>query len=166
MQPPGPFFHGASSNDPRFASNPKPPGLHNESPPGPFLPVFQPGDFSYEEKTYEQGNYDTDAEEQGPPSQYLPVPVPTLNRLPISSPLALHALLDRFRLGYPFMNYMLLPRQYPTGTYTLSTDNFEHGRNQWHNSFGAPDGPIKQLDPFRDPRRLKYLGRPVQQLEY
>lgn len=164
VQPPGPFYHKAPSNDdPRFASNPKPPGLHYASPPGPFLPALQPGDFSYVEKTYEHGNYDTDSEEESPPSQYLPAPVPALNMMSVSSPLALNALLDRFRLGYPFMDYMLLARQHPTGTYTLSNDNYEHGRNQWHDSFGASNGPVKQLDSFRDPRRLKYFRRPVRQ---
>ncbi|XP_017264589.2 uncharacterized protein LOC108231809 isoform X2 [Kryptolebias marmoratus] len=162
VKPPGPFFHEAASpDDSKFASSPQPPGLHYVSPPVPFLPVFQPGDFSFEEKTYEHGNYDTESEEQTPPSQYLPVPVPALNRLPISSPLALRALLDRYRLGYPFVDYMLMTRPHPPGTYTLSTDSFEHGKNQWHNSIGAPDGPSKPLDPFRDPRSIKYLRRPV-----
>lgn len=132
------------------------------SPPGPFFPVLQPGDFSYEERTYEHGDHDSESEEKSPP-QYLPIAVPALNTLPIRSPLALQALLDRFRLGYPFVDYNLLGRRRRPGTYTLSTDDFEHGKNQWHDFLGTPDGTSKQLDPFRDPRSSKYLRRPVRQ---
>lgn len=132
------------------------------SPPGPFVPVLQPGDFSYEERTYEHGDHDSESEEKIP-LQYLPTAVPALNMLPISSPLALHALLNRFRLGYPFVDYNLLHRRRRPGTYIFSTDNLEHGKNHWHDFIGTPDGTSKQLDPFRDPMSSKYLRRPVPQ---
>ncbi|XP_013875181.1 trithorax group protein osa [Austrofundulus limnaeus] len=160
VQPPSPFLHRAPfPDDPRFASNPEPPGPHM-SPPGSFYPVLQPGDLTYEERTYEHGDHDSESEEKIPP-QYLPMAVPALNTLPIGSPLALHALLNRFRLGYPFVDYNLVSRRRRPGKYTLSTDNFEHGQNLRHDFLGTLDGTSTYSDPFRDPRSSKYFRRPV-----
>ncbi|MED6240016.1 hypothetical protein ATANTOWER_014668 [Ataeniobius toweri] len=98
---------------------------------------------------YEQGEYNSEFEDKGPPAQYFPVH--TLNEHAIGSPLALGILVDRLRLGYPLIEYMLLSRRYPPGTYTLSTNQLEHRKNQWQDShhIGHPyRSGHKQLETF------------------
>ncbi|KAF7231361.1 transcript variant X2 [Nothobranchius furzeri] len=149
--PPSTLHYGASSPDELgIASEFVPPGY--PYPPGPFFPHPQPGELSYEEKSFEQGNYNSESEEQGPPApplQYFPHPA--LSRLPIRSPLALGALLDQLQFGYPYIDYMLLNRKRPPGTYTFSTNTYKHGKNQRHDSIGdlgAPVGPREELGPW------------------
>lgn len=141
-----PTFSSKTSpaGEPRFVSE----SSSYQSAPGPF-PQFQPGDASYEERIYEQGDYDSESEDKGPPAHYLPV-LP-LNELNVGSPLALGILVDRFRNGYPLMEYLLLRRRYPPGTYTLSANQLDHRNNQWHDSrqFGDPyRSSHKQLETF------------------
>ncbi|MED6285150.1 hypothetical protein CHARACLAT_026376 [Characodon lateralis] len=146
VAPPTPFSgRGSSPGESSFVS--EIPGY--VSPPGPFSLLFQPGEAAYEEKMYEQGEYNSESEDKGPPAQYFPVH--TLNEHAIGSPLALGILVARLQLGYPLMEYMLLSKRYPPGTYTHSTNQLEHRKNQWRDShhIGHPyRSGHKQLEMF------------------
>ncbi|KAK5620620.1 hypothetical protein CRENBAI_021389 [Crenichthys baileyi] len=148
VDPPTPFSgRGSSPGESRFVSE----SPSYVSSPGLFPLLFQPGEAAYEEKTYEQGEYDSESEDEGPPAPAQYFPVHTLNEHAIGSPLALGILVDRLRLGYPLMEYMLLSRRYPPGTYRLSTNQLEHRKNQWQDSrhIGHPyRSSHKQLETF------------------
>ncbi|XP_014839868.1 PREDICTED: uncharacterized protein LOC106916235 [Poecilia mexicana] len=131
----------------------------NMSPPGPF-PMFQPGEASYKERTYEQGDYNSESEDRGPPPQYLPV-LP-LNEFAIDGPQARGTLVARFRQGCPLLEYVLLSMRYPPGMYTFSTDQLDHRRNQRHDG-GHVGDPYRcsQLETY--PNRKRHPLRSPQQ---
>lgn len=57
-----------SPDDLELVSEPEPPGFEYVSLPNPLLfPELQPGRLSFVEKVYEQGTYDSESSEKGPP---------------------------------------------------------------------------------------------------
>ncbi|XP_012724393.2 uncharacterized protein LOC105930640 [Fundulus heteroclitus] len=163
VAPPSPFSGRPSSPvEPSFVSE----GPGYVSPPGPFPLLFRPGETSYEEKMYEQGEYDSESQDKARklPAQYFPVLAQ--NEFAVGSPLALSSLVDRLRLGYPLMEYLWMTRRYPPGTYTFSTDQLEHRKNHWHDSRHIGDPyryAQKQLEPLSYPRGIQHPFQPLQQ---
>ncbi|XP_015250114.1 PREDICTED: uncharacterized protein LOC107097476 [Cyprinodon variegatus] len=133
--------------------------------PSFMTPPFRPGETSYEERTYEEGDFHSESEDEGLPSQYLPVMAP--NEPASGSPLG--GLLNRLRLGYPLYEYMLLNRRFPPGTYTLTSDHLEHRKNQRHDSryIGDPYRPDqKYRETFSYPNLQRHPIRSAQQRNY
>ncbi|XP_029966336.1 uncharacterized protein LOC115402053 [Salarias fasciatus] len=105
---------------------------HDSEPAGP--PVqYQPGELSHIQNTFEHGNYDTETESQGaaapsPGGGSLPGPV----ILDAATGLAL--LNPDYYSVYPYYDFLFLTGQYPPGTVSHFSSNFEQGKDFWHDT--------------------------------
>lgn len=91
-------------------------------------PEYQAGELSHFEGTAEHGFYENESEQQGS----LPPPPPPPPYLPAAPELGLTSNSWLPYWDYPYYyDERLLRGQYPPGTYTYASANFEHGRDGW-----------------------------------
>ncbi|KAM3612638.1 uncharacterized protein V6R79_011833 [Siganus canaliculatus] len=137
---------------------PHPPHPPQPRPP-PQEPSYQAGELSQYERNIEDGVYETETEEQGklPPPPPPPPMFPygagrgyTSQPRPPRPPPPFYGGWGFF----PYYNYRLLYGQYPPGTYTHVSSDFEHGNDHWQDAhyerYDAPYGsdPGQQTEPF------------------
>ncbi|XP_040904367.1 protein FREE1-like isoform X2 [Toxotes jaculatrix] len=143
--PAGPPAVGFSSAE--YVSPPRP-------PPGP---MYQAGELSHFEESYEDGDYQRETEEQGylpPPQPLSPVPVHESPSVSFTSPPRPGPGLGRGWYVYPYYDYMFLTGQYPPGTVTDLRSNFEQGSDFWYDDhyirYYPPysPGPVQQPEAF------------------
>ncbi|XP_078131135.1 uncharacterized protein LOC144533565 [Sander vitreus] len=137
VAPPSPFSAGASTgpSTQQFASSgsvPQPLGLSIVSQPDASLPQYRAGELIQEQRSFEQGNSESETEEQGsllppPPVIYAAPPPQGFNGRPVLSGLAPYP----YPNPYPYYDYMFLTGQYPPGTYTYASNSLEQGRDSW-----------------------------------
>ncbi|XP_039975963.1 CREB-regulated transcription coactivator 3-like [Xiphias gladius] len=135
--------HGVSSSRVEYVSPPLP-------PPGP---VYQAGELSHFEGTYENGDYQMETEEQG----YLP-PLPPPPPMHGSARQGLTSVPQpNSHFGvYPYYDYMFLTGQYPPGTVSHYSSSYEQGRDHWQDAHYVKDyalhsiGPSQQIETFTD----------------
>lgn len=105
------------------------------------VPEFQAGELSKFEKVLEHGKSESETEEQGShprhqgffPPQLPPPGLEALSEVSASEPQRF--LPNRGWIWYPFpYDHMLLTGQYPPGTVSHFSSNFEQGNNHWHNT--------------------------------
>ncbi|XP_041832126.1 uncharacterized protein LOC121633888 isoform X2 [Melanotaenia boesemani] len=150
-------LYGTTSSSLPFSSGSKLPGLTN---PSPQSALVQPGDTSYRAKMYDRGSYESETEER-PPSEYTPFRATT--RFPVGSMLRFGPFVDGFWFGHPYLDRVLLTRKYPLGTYKLSSNTFEHGKNHWHDTIivDNPTSPsTQQSNTFSE--GIKQSSQPAQ----
>lgn len=105
-------------------------------------PEYQGGELSHYEDAAEHGFYERETERQGSPQPHPHPPLPPHPHPPLPPPHAFATPEKVFTSGsypvippwnfYPYYyDYQLLTGQYPPGTYTHVSTNFEHGRDAW-----------------------------------
>lgn len=135
------------------------------SPPGPFLPPYQAGELSQFEKVYEHGDSDSETEEKG-----LQPPPPGVQPLNEASTIELKQFGPRrIWVNYPY-DYMFLTGQYPPGTVTHSSHDYEQGNDYWQDAhyirdyFPAyPSTGQVETRPAEAPQHVKQPSQPVKQ---
>lgn len=134
------------------------------SPPLIPVPQFRAGELSKFEKVLEHGNSESETEEQGSPPRYQgpfppQLPPPGLERLTEVSTGEPQSLIpNRGSIWYPFpYDYMFLTGQYPPGTVSHFSSDFERGNNHWRNDHYIRDNYRNgNLAPMND------ISRPLQ----
>ncbi|XP_039650082.1 uncharacterized protein LOC120555463 [Perca fluviatilis] len=140
VAPPSPFSAGASTgpSTQQFAASrpaPQPLGLSFVIRPDYFLPQYQAGELFQEQKSFEQGNSESENEAQGsmPPPRFFYAAQTSqgFNGGPVPSGLVPYP--------YPSYDYMFLSGLYPPGTYTYTSNSFEQGRDSWEDAHYTKD---------------------------
>lgn len=100
-------------------------------PPGP---VFQAGELTHTENSFEHGHYETETQEQGYVLPLLPAgPRFSSEPLPELAPPSMWGWFP-----YPY-DFIFLIDQYPPGTVTHFSSSFEQGRDHWHDTLYVRD---------------------------
>lgn len=133
------------------------------------VPEFQAGELSQFEKVLEHGKSESETEEQGSPPRrqgFLPPPLPppgleALSEVSTSEPQ--HLIPNRGWIRYPFpYDYMFLTGQYPPGTVSHFSSNFEQGNNHWRDTHYIRDNyPNGYVAPMTDINQLLQSERIV-----
>ncbi|XP_071313719.1 mucin-1-like [Trachinotus anak] len=117
-------------------------------PPGP---MYQAGELSHFEESYEHGDFQRETEEQGflPPPPPPPFPVhESSGESYTSPPRPVPGPGGRWGF-YPYYDYMFLTGQYPPGTVTHASSSFEQGADHWQDAhyvrdyFPQTPGPVE-----------------------
>ncbi|XP_034756495.1 uncharacterized protein LOC117961726 [Etheostoma cragini] len=142
VPPPSPFSPGTSggpTTDKLDYSVPAPQFLGAVSRPDYSVPQYQAGELIEEQKTFENGHYDSETKEGGslppppPPPVYPAPPSPGF-----SGGLVTQGVVP-YPLQYPSYDFLFLTGQYPQGTYTQTSKSFEQGRDTWENAHYTGD---------------------------
>ncbi|KAL7396080.1 hypothetical protein ABVT39_028245 [Epinephelus coioides] len=150
----------------------------NVSPPES---MYQAGELSHFEESFEHGNSERETEEQGwmPPPPPLPfaaseesagagfISQPQPDSGFISQPQP-EPNMGGSWFPYPYYDYMFLTGQYPPGTVTHTSSSFEQGRDHWQDAhyerYYQPQNPApaEQTETFTDlAAPLTIVKRPV-----
>lgn len=116
------------------------------SPPLP-VPEYVAGELAHYEENLEHGDYESETEEQGPPSGPPPVAMSSGSSF-TSEP---RPDVRGWRV-YPYYDYLFLTGQYPPGTVSHASSSYEHGSDSWHDAHYVRDyapyypGPTGQVE--------------------
>ncbi|GLD67378.1 leucine-rich repeat extensin-like protein 1 [Lates japonicus] len=125
--------------------------------------MYEAGELSHYEENYEMGDYLRETEDQG----YMPPPLPPM---PMSaepsftSPPRPGPGVGGGWGGYPYFDYRLLYGDYPPGTYTHSSSNFEQGADHWYDDHYIrydPYDPAPEPQTFAAPQHSEAPKTPV-----
>ncbi|KAM9376026.1 uncharacterized protein KZ484_008561 [Pholidichthys leucotaenia] len=122
-----PFGYGGEEALPLHDSMPSVASEEAQLPP-PGL-TFQPGEFSHYENRAESGEFQSETERKNVPAS----PVIPLSGVGFYSSYLPHFGLGGFwGLPFPYHDVRFLTGQYPPGTVSHFSQNFEQGRDYWH----------------------------------
>ncbi|TWW55613.1 hypothetical protein D4764_09G0006620 [Takifugu flavidus] len=117
-------------------------------PPIP-QPAYQGGELTHYEDSAEHGFYERESDEQGQfphPPHIFASPKMVSSSMP--HPLPPHPLLPQWGFYPYYYDYRFITGQYPPGTYTHASANFEHGRDAWqdvhYRQEGIPFEPVAE----------------------
>ncbi|XP_029369122.1 basic salivary proline-rich protein 2-like [Echeneis naucrates] len=131
--------HGVFSS-PAHVSPPRP-------PPGP---MYQAGELDHYEQTLEHGDSQRETEETGfmpppPPPPFVPFEPSESSHTSVPRPGPPLGYWDFYPYYY---DYRFLTGQFPPGTFTYASNNFEQGMDHWHDAHyvkeNIPSAPVQQ----------------------
>lgn len=137
-------------------------GPQGVSPPRPG-PMYQAGELSHYEGSFENGAYERETEEKG----FMPPPPPMMEaagQVANSQPLPYPG----YWGFYPYYDYMFLTGQYPPGTVSHASSSYVHGQDSWHDSHYVRDyaprnpGSAKQLKTSKKSAAPQSIEAPAQ----
>lgn len=121
-------------------------------PPIP-QPEYQGGELSHYEDTAEHGFYERETERQGsPPRPPRPLPPPHAfapSKTAFTS--ASYPVMPPWNFYPYYYDYQLITGQYPPGTYTHASADFEHGRDGWRDVHYLKEDLPYNPEPVQEP---------------
>ncbi|XP_018535455.1 uncharacterized protein LOC108885549 [Lates calcarifer] len=137
-------------------------------PPYPPQPMYEAGELSHYEENYEMGDYLRETEDQGYAAPVPPPPMPMSAEPSFTSPPrpGPGPGVGGGWGGYPYFDYRLLYGDYPPGTYTHFSSNFEQGADYWYDDhyirYDPYDpAPVQEPQTFTAPQRSEEPKTPV-----